>query len=141
MRHLLLGYRSLMEDGLREAGLTLPQLRLLRAVEQKTGVSAAALARMCHVTPQTMQAVLTRAVRERWIVRGRSDRNERIVTASLTRQGRSVLERGMRMAARIEEELWRGIPVADLKRLNALLEAGVANLDERMGAAQGGEEA
>jgi MarR family transcriptional regulator, organic hydroperoxide resistance regulator len=123
------GYRALLEDALRDESLTLPQLKLLKAIKEQTGVSAAALARTCSVTPQTMQSILTRAVREQWIVRGRSVGNNRILTASLTPLGEAVLERGSQMAARIEETLWRGIGVATLQQLNEILEAGIANLE------------
>jgi MarR family transcriptional regulator, organic hydroperoxide resistance regulator len=139
LRRLVIGYRALLEDELRDQGLTLPQLRLLKAIQQQAGVSAAALARTCSVTPQTLQAVLARAVREQWIVRGRSLGNSRIVTASLTPRGEAVLERGKQMAARIEEKLWHGVNLATLKDLNRILETGIANLDQesrRSGPAQ-----
>jgi DNA-binding MarR family transcriptional regulator len=126
------GYRALLEDALREEGLTLPQLHLLKAIEAQAGASAAALARTCHVTPQTMQSVLTRAVREQWIVRGKSVGNNRIVTASLTPLGKAVLERGSQMSARIEEILWRGVGRSTLQQLNTILEAGIVNLEEEL---------
>jgi MarR family transcriptional regulator, organic hydroperoxide resistance regulator len=126
------GYRALLEDGLRDEGLTLPQLKLLKAIKEQSGASAAALARTCSVTPQTMQSILTRAVREQWIVRGKSVGNNRILTASLTPRGEAVLERGLQMAGRIEEILWRGIGNATLQQLNQILEAGIANLEQEL---------
>jgi MarR family transcriptional regulator, organic hydroperoxide resistance regulator len=126
------GYRALLEDALRDESLTLPQLKLLKAIKEQTGVSAAALARTCHVTPQTMQSILTRAVREQWIVRGKSVDNNRILTASLTPLGEEVLERGSQMSARIEEILWRGIGNSTLQQLNQILEAGIANLEQEL---------
>jgi MarR family transcriptional regulator, organic hydroperoxide resistance regulator len=137
IRRLVMGSRALLEERLRGEGMTLAQLRLLKAVKHESGVSAAALARACGVTPQTMQAVLMRAVREEWIVRGKSERNERFVTASLTKLGERSLERGAAMLARIEEEIWRGVGVGTLREMNAVLEAGVGNLErelERIGA-------
>jgi DNA-binding MarR family transcriptional regulator len=128
MRQLTIGFRSLLEDALRDEGLTLPQLRLLKAVKQQTDVSAAALARICMVTPQTLQAVLARAVHAQWIVRGKSTKNERIVTATLTELGESMLQLGMAMAARIEERIWQDVGLSDLKQLNETLQAGIAHL-------------
>jgi DNA-binding MarR family transcriptional regulator len=132
------GYRALLEDALRDEGLTLPQLKLLKAIREQTGASAAALARTCSVTPQTMQSILTRAVREQWIVRGRSVGNNRILTASLTPLGEAVLERGSQMMARIEETLWRGIGTATLQQLNEIMEAGIANLEQELNLPPGG---
>jgi DNA-binding MarR family transcriptional regulator len=126
------GYRALLEDALRDESLTLPQLKLLKAIQEQTGASAAALARTCFVTPQTMQSILTRAVREQWIVRGKSVGNNRILTASLTALGEAVLERGSRMSARVEEILWRGIGNSTLQQLNEILEAGIANLEQEL---------
>jgi DNA-binding MarR family transcriptional regulator len=133
MRQLMNAYRSLLEDSLRADGLTLPQLRLLKAVQQQTDVSAAALARTCMVTPQTLQVMLRRAVQAKWVVRGKSKRNERFVTATLTPLGEGVLQSGMAMAARIEERLWRGVGLSDLKRLNEMLKAGIAGLEAEAG--------
>ena len=128
MRQLTIGFRALMEDALRDESLTLPQLRLLKAVKQQTDVSAAALARTCMVTPQTMQAVLERAVQAKWIVRGKSEKNERFVTATLTELGESVVRQGMAMVARIEERMWQDVGLSDLKQLNETLQAAIANL-------------
>src|SRR6202789_874607 len=105
MRQLTIGFRALLEDALRNEGLTLPHLRVLKAVKQQTDVSAAALARTCKVTPQTLEAVLARAVQAQWIVRGKSQKNERFVTATLTPLGESIVETGMAMAARIEARI------------------------------------
>src|ERR1700753_119797 len=129
MRRLTVGYKSLLEDMLRGEGLTLSQLRLLKAVKEQADVSAAALARTCQVTPQTLQDVLARAVQAKWIVRGKSEKNERYVTATLTPLGESILETGMAMAARIEERVWKDVGLSDLKRLNELLQAGISNLE------------
>ena len=81
------------------------------------------------MTPQTLQAVLTRAVQAKWIVRGKSEKNERYVTAPLTPLGKSILATGMAMAARIEKRIWKDVGLSDLKRLNELLQAGIANLE------------
>jgi DNA-binding MarR family transcriptional regulator len=128
LRGILAGYRALLEHALREEGLTLPQLRLLKAVKQHGGVSGASIARTCHVTPQTLQAMLTRAQRERWITRGMSESNHRILTASLTRKGEVALARGVAAAAEIEERIWAGVSAGTLQQLNATLEHGLANL-------------
>ena len=54
-------------------------------------MSGATIARTCQVTPQTLQAMLTRAEREGWITRDISEVNHRILTASLTRKGEVAL--------------------------------------------------
>jgi DNA-binding MarR family transcriptional regulator len=128
LRELLLGYRALLEDALPGEGLTLPQLRLLNAIKEHGGVSGATIARTCQVTPQTLQAMLTRAEREGWITRDISEANHRIVTASLTRKGEMSLASGLAAAAEIEEKIWTGISAHTLDQLNLTLEHGIANL-------------
>ena len=128
LRELLLGYRSLLEDALRGEGLTLPQLRLLNAIKEHEGVSGATIARTCQVTPQTLQAMLTRAEREGWITRDISEGNHRILTASLTRKGEAALASGLAAAVEIEEKIWTGVSTTTLDQLNLTLEHGIANL-------------
>jgi len=128
LRELLLGYRSLLQEALRDEGLTLPQIRLLNAIKEHRGVSGATIARTCQVTPQTLQAMLTRAEREGWITRDFSQVNHRILTASLTRKGEAALERGLAAAAEIEEKIWAGVSADVLERMNITLEHGIANL-------------
>jgi DNA-binding MarR family transcriptional regulator len=135
MRQLTIGFRSLVEDGLRAEGLTLPQLRMLKAVKHQTDVSAAALARTCMVTPQTMQAVLERAVQAKWIVRGKSKKNERFVTATLTPLGESELQQGMAMVVRIEGTIWEDVGLSELKQMNETLRAGIAKIEAASAAA------
>src|ERR1700749_1199599 len=109
LRELVVGFRTLLEDALRDEGLTLPQLRLLNAIKEQGSVSGATIARTCQVTPQTLQAMLTRAEREHWITRGTSERNHRILTAALTSKGEAVLARGLAVAADIEDKIWTGV--------------------------------
>src|SRR5258708_7439070 len=128
LRELVVGYRSLLEDALRDEGLTLPQLRLLNAIKEQGSVSGASIARTCQVTPQTLQAMLTRAEREGWITRDISQRNHRILTASLTRKGEEALASGAAAATEIEEKIWTGVSVSTLDQLNNTLEHGIVNL-------------
>jgi len=126
VRDLLLAYKGRLEEAVRPHGLTLPQLRMLHAVSEQNEVSAAAIARLCHVTPQTLQAILARAVREGWIVRGTTQRNHRILTASLTPKGLSLLEIGQRAASEIETGMWSGVPRTTLEQVIQVLQQGAA---------------
>lgn len=131
MRDLFQGFRGRFVEELRGTGVTLPQLRMLKVIEQQPEASAAAIARTCHITPQTLHTMLTRAVREGWIVRGSSDRNHRVVTAALTPAGAAIVRQGMELRERLEAELWRDVPVEALRSFRELLELAVANLDRR----------
>jgi MarR family transcriptional regulator, organic hydroperoxide resistance regulator len=132
LRDLVVGYRALLEDALRGESVTLPQLKLLKAIKEQGNVSGAMIARTCQITPQTLQGMLTRAEREGWITRATSERNHRIVTASLTKKGEVALARGLDAAARIEEKMWLGVSAEALERLNVTLEHGIANLHDEL---------
>jgi DNA-binding MarR family transcriptional regulator len=128
MRDLLIAYKAALEESVRPYGLTLPQLRLLHAVAERQDVSSATIARECHVTPQTLQAMMTRAVREGWIVRERSESNQRILTASLTPKGRRLLDRGEQIARRIEEQMWKDVSSKTLRAVAEILELGTESV-------------
>ncbi|SEG49900.1 DNA-binding transcriptional regulator, MarR family [Bryocella elongata] len=128
VRDLLLAYKATLEEAVRPHGLTLPQLRMLHAVSEQNEVSAATIARLCHVTPQTLQAMLTRAVREGWIVRGTTQRNHRILTVSLTPEGENLLAIGQKAAIEIEDRMWSGVPRKALEETIEILERGTAGV-------------
>ena len=129
MRDLVLSYRAEVEERMRPAGITLPQLRALHAIAEQSGeVSAAAIARECHVTPQTLQSILTRATREGWIVRGSSQSNGRFMTATLTEAGEAILRRAMEAVAAVDEKIWRGVPLRTMEGMRETIEMGLRNL-------------
>src|SRR5579875_2960779 len=114
LRDLFQAFRARFEEELRGTGVTLPQLRMLKMIEQERDSSSAAIARACHVTPQTLHAMLGRAVREGWIVRGSTDRNHRFVTASLTPAGQRIVGIGEALRERMQAELWRDATAAEI---------------------------
>lgn len=130
IRDLLLGYRARMEHELRGSSVTLPQLRMLKAIhQQQTEASAASIARLCHITPQTLHTMLARATREGWITRGISEKNSRFVTAALTPKGAAILREGIHLAEAIEAEIWRGVSLDSMQAMRTTLEYGLANLE------------
>lgn len=128
MRDLMNVFRARFEEEFRETGITLAQLRLLKAVQQPAERSAASIARECSVTPQTLHTMLTRAVREGWITRGSTERNGRFVTANLTPEGRKLLLQGVALREKTEAEMWQGIARKEIRQARKTLEAGLANL-------------
>lgn len=134
MKRLLTGFRSLLEAALEKEGVTLAQLRMLHALDARADTSAAELARTCYITPQSMQAVVTKAEREGWITRTASPANRRVLTATLTRPGRKVLERGMALSAGIEQVIWAGAKASELRAVNQMLQAAVDRLQESLDA-------
>ena len=129
MRDLVLAYRTHIEVAMRPSGITLPQLRALHAIaEQQRVGSAAAIARQCHVTPQTLQSILTRLTREGWIVRGTSQQNGRIVTAALTASGTAILQLAEETMTAVHEQMWQRVPLKNMEEMRRTIETGLAKL-------------
>jgi DNA-binding MarR family transcriptional regulator len=130
MRRVLLGFKGRLDDELRTKNVTSAQLRFLHELKERPGSSGAQLARACFVTPQSAQAMTSRAVERGWIVRGKSPDNDRLVTAQLTTAGERLLAYADGVLARLEAEVWAGVPMPELRAMNATLERGLVNLED-----------
>ncbi len=129
MRQMINGLRARMDEELKPQHCTLSQLRVLYEVQQNPGVSSASVARACDMTPQSAQAILVRAVERGWARRTKSPENERLVTTQLTRAGERLLQHAKEIKAGIDAEIWAGIPLADLRQINATVARALSNLE------------
>jgi len=130
MKRILVHFRGQMDDLLRPKGVTAAQWVVLKAIRNEPVASGAQLARACHVTPQSAQALLKSLEDGGWIVRTKDTVNDRILIAKLTAGGVKLLEVGEKLALMIEKKLWRGIPGSAVGALNKTLERCLANLGE-----------
>ena len=130
MRRVLLGFKARLDDELRVKNATTAQMRFLREVKERPGSSGAQMARACHITPQSAQAMMARAVAHGWVVRGKSAENGRVVTARLTPAGERLLAFADGVMERLETEVWSGVGVAELRAMNDALERGLVKLEE-----------
>ncbi len=128
MKRLQAGFRTRLDEDLRGKNVTTAQIRFLGEVRNRPGATGAQIARACFVTPQSAQAMLVRAVEHGWIVRGKDPENNRLLTARLTPAGDRLLAYADEVFRRIEAEVWAGVPLADLRTLNRLLERGLDKL-------------
>jgi DNA-binding MarR family transcriptional regulator len=105
-----------------EAGLNPPLFRVLNLVDAAEGRSQQAIGAAIEV-PAPRMVALVDELEERGLVERRPDPKDRRVRALyLTRKGRAALARGREIARRHEEELTRGMAVADRERLVGLLQ-------------------
>jgi MarR family transcriptional regulator, organic hydroperoxide resistance regulator len=128
MKWILLHFRGQMDERLRPEGVTTAQFMVLKAIRNEPGTSGAQLARACHMTPQSAQALLKSLEDGEWIVRTKDAVNERILTAKLTSSGVKLVEAGERLIRSIEKKLWDGIPESAVEALNKTLVRCLANL-------------
>jgi MarR family transcriptional regulator, organic hydroperoxide resistance regulator len=129
MKRIIVHFRGQLDDLLRPQGVTTAQLVVLKAVQDEPGAFGAQLARACHVTPQSAQALLKSLEDGGWIVRTKDTVNDRILIAQLTPSGVKLLETGEKLARVIERRLWDGIPDSAVEALNKTLVRCLANLE------------
>jgi DNA-binding MarR family transcriptional regulator len=108
--------RTELDEGLREFGLTLPQMAVLSTLKHIPGASSAELARAAFVSPQTMGELLATLERGQLIERTADPRNARVLRTTLTTQGLHAHERGGAVVARVESRLGSALS-ADEQRL------------------------
>jgi DNA-binding MarR family transcriptional regulator len=130
MKRIMVHFRGQMDERLGPQGVTTAQLVVLKAVQDEPGAFGAQLARACHVTPQSAQALLKSLEDGGWIVRTKDAVNDRILIAKLTPSGVKLLETGEKLVRVIEKKLWQGIPDSAVEALNRTLERCLANLED-----------
>lgn len=119
VRVFTFGFRDWLEATMRPQGMTLPQLRMLFAVRYGEHASSAKIARLCQVTPQTLQAMLQRAVREGWLTRTPAEHNARILVSALTPKGDALLQQAVEATTAFELQVWRDTTTAELRAIHA----------------------
>ncbi len=134
MRSVLQRFRGRLDEGLEPMGLTTAQLQVLHQISVAEGegrrVSSAGVARMCGVTPQTVQALLVRSERARWVRRNADPENERLVLWSVTASGRRVLQRAEAAFDAVLERAWRRVPAAGVREMMRVMEHVLGNLQD-----------
>jgi|SRR5207302_2816380 len=129
MKRILVHFRGQIDERLRPQGVTTAQLVVLKAVQDEPGAFGAQLARACHMTPQSAQALLKSLEDGGWIVRTKDAVNSRIRIAKLTPSGVNLLGTAEKVAQVIEKKLWAGVPDSTVDAVNRALMRCLENLD------------
>ncbi len=117
-----------MDAGLREEGMTTPQYAALSVLGEEAGLSGAALARRCFVTPQTMNQILVKLEAAGMIERRPHPEHGRILSAYLTGKGVTRVSRAHGVVEAIEERMLAGLGRKERSRLLETLRGCVASL-------------
>ncbi|MEU6511130.1 MarR family transcriptional regulator [Streptomyces sp. NPDC046942] len=116
---------------LKPAGLTVPQYAALVHLAENPGISAAALARLCGVTPPTMNTVLKNLQDRGLIVRSPHEWHRNVLETRLTDEGRAVMTEADTAAVRVERALAAEFTDAERDALTGLLARCVRVLEEQ----------
>jgi len=119
------------EAVLRGYGLTMTQYTVLLALSREDGRSGAQLARACGVTQQSMATVLTGLQNKRLIDRHPSPVHAKVLIATLTDAGRTVLDRAYQEVIVLERALTERFTADEHQQFCALLDRATATLVEQ----------
>ncbi|MFJ3927999.1 MarR family winged helix-turn-helix transcriptional regulator [Streptomyces sp. NPDC090022] len=114
---------------LKPAGVTVPQYAALFVLSEKPGISAAALARECGVTPPTMTTVLKNLQERGFIERTPHEWHRNVLETRLTDEGRAVMDVADAAAVRVERALAAAFSAGEREQLIAMLERVTEALD------------
>ncbi|MCY0927736.1 MarR family transcriptional regulator [Streptomyces sp. H27-H1] len=105
----------------RPAAVTVPQYAALLWLSEKPGISAAALARLCGVTPPTMNTVLKNLQERGLVERTPHELHGNVLETRLTDEGRSAMEVADAGAVAVERRLAAEFTGEEREQLIALL--------------------
>lgn len=114
---------------LKQAGLTVSQYAALLHLSANPGISAAALARACAVTPPTMNTVLKNLQEHGLVERTPHEWHRNVLETRITEKGARVLASADPRAVRVERGLAAEFSPEERETLVALLGRCVAFLD------------
>ena len=103
--------RHAMDDALRDVDLTTPQWGTLVCLGEREGLTGADMARIHHLTPQTMHTILQNLETAGLVVRDRDPEHGTLLRTHLTRMGRERLVEAMTRVQVVQERL-----VSDLNK-------------------------
>ena len=122
-------FRRRSDAALREAGISMSQYAVLRALADHPDASAAELARLCFVTRQSLQDVLTGLRSSGLVDRAPSPARGRARALLLTEHGARRLAVADAAVFDVEAAMLQGLTSADQESLAALLARCADNLE------------
>ncbi|MFA7768727.1 MarR family winged helix-turn-helix transcriptional regulator [Streptomyces sp. NRRL S-448] len=115
----------------KSAAVTVPQYTALLWLSEKPGISAAGLARLCGVTPPTMNTVLKNLQERGLIERTPHELHGNVLETRLTDEGRAAMEVADAGAVAVERSLAQEFTGEERELLIQLLGRCVQRLDTR----------
>jgi DNA-binding MarR family transcriptional regulator len=121
--------RHATDDALRELCLTTPQWGALGCMAKNDGISGAELARMHHVTPQTMNSVLQNLEHHGLIRREPHPTQGTVLRVFLTDAGHARLAEATRLVEEVQERMLVPLSASEQEHFKDLLERCMGALE------------
>lgn len=128
VKRLELVIRALMDDVLRDRGLTILQYTALTVLQNRGALSSAQLARRSFLRPQTMHEMVLTLEKRGLIAREPQEGNKRVLLATLTDAGHALLAECTPDVQEIETELLAGLSPGQRATFREGLEHGATSL-------------
>lgn len=123
-----LAMEAAFETALSYSGLSTAQWGILRLLREHPGASGAEIARFAKITPQAVATMLQRLEKAQLITR-QAATSGRVVETYVTAQGEELLQKGDRVAAQLESQIFADFSAEEQARFNEYLLRCVANLE------------
>jgi DNA-binding MarR family transcriptional regulator len=120
--------RAAIDETLRPHGFTMPQVAVMFALDRKSGLSTAELARLAFVTPQAMGEVLAGLEAKGCVIRRAHDSHGRIQPAELTPAGVEARNLCHEVLARAETLMLSDLSADERRMLGRSLERCLVGL-------------
>jgi DNA-binding MarR family transcriptional regulator len=122
-------FRRRSDTALRQAGVSMSQYAVMRALADHPAASAADLARLCFVTRQSLQDVLSGLRASKLVEDADTPGRGRARALQLTQQGRRRLGAAHTAVFEVEDSMLHGLSRDSQAQLAALLAVCAANLE------------
>jgi DNA-binding MarR family transcriptional regulator len=113
--------RHELDGALRDLGLTAPQVGALVCLAERDGATGAEMARIHHVTPQTMHTILQNLEAAGLIVREPHPEHGTLLCVRLTPEGRDRLAEAATRVREVNERMLKGLDERERAALGQLL--------------------
>ena len=131
LKRVELELMAVKHAALKPSGLTVPQYSALLLLNGQEGISGAALARGCLVTPQTMSTILGNLEAKGLVERSQHPWHRNVLETRLTEEGKKALEVADAAATAIEKRLNATFTDREREQLVSLLGRCSAELTGR----------
>lgn len=114
--------RTVIERGVAELDITPAQYTLMNWLVDRDAVTSAMLARALHVSPQTMNTLISALQKQGLVDRRHDAKNKRILLIALTEKGRDAVARCNRIVDGLEDDYFAQLSATELVAFRHTLE-------------------
>ena len=121
LRQAQVAVRNAVEDALADFGVTLPQFSAMTMLDAYDDLSAADIARLSMLTPQTITVIVRNLERDGLISRAPDPAHGRILRLTLTKDGYAMVKKCRKRVDKVESRIVAGLKKKQERLIRAWL--------------------